>query len=48
MTGVYSGKEELTPSYITNMTKAHLKDGATPFALKYFSESIQKLGDIKK
>ena len=29
------------------MTKAYFKDGNTDYALKFFSESVQKLGQIK-
>lgn len=30
------------------MTKAHLKDGAIDHAIKYFTEEVKKVSDIKK
>lgn len=46
---VYDGKElSGNAGYITNMTKAHLKDGAIDHAIKYFTEEVNKVSDIKK
>ena len=46
---VYNGKD-LTGNagYITNMTKAHLKDGAIDHAIKYFTGEVSKVKDLKK
>jgi hypothetical protein len=30
------------------MTKAHLKDGAIDHAIKFFTEEVSKLGNLKK
>lgn len=46
---MFNGQENLlTPSFITNMTKAHLKDGAIPHAIRFFSQSIERLGEVKQ
>jgi len=34
--------------YITNMTKAHLKDGAIDHAIKFFNEEVQSVTEIKR
>lgn len=45
---VFQGKQNLvTPSYITNMTKAYLKDGSIPFAVKFFGDSVRRLSEVK-
>ena len=33
--------------YILNLTKAHLKDGAIDHAIKYFTEEVNKLSEVK-
>lgn len=46
---VFKNQDNLvTPSYITNMTKAYLKDGSIPHAVKFFSDSVQRLSQIKE
>jgi hypothetical protein len=46
---VYQGKDlQGNAGYITNMTKAHLKDGAIDHAIKFFSSEVAKVGEVKK
>lgn len=45
---MYQGQEELTPGYITAMTKAHFLDGAISHGIKFFAEKVQSLADVRK
>ena len=46
---VYDGKElSGHAGYITNLTKAHLKDGAIDHAIKFFTEEVAKVADVKR
>lgn len=43
---VFAGRKD-GASYLSSMVKAHLKDGSTEHALKFFEEQIQKRRILK-
>ena len=45
---MYQNEEELSPGYITAMTKAHFLDGSVTHGIKFFGSSVENMASLRK